>query len=174
MSKEHDNDAQQDEEIIYVSKSELKRDMKELQEFSIKLSKLSVKQRGMLPLNEEIMQALALADKIRNKHDAFHRNIQFISKQLHGDNEEAVRLAYDKITNKHAQEHIRVAKLEQMREALIHGGNDAVESLLAEHEGFERQRLRQLTRQAAKEMKSGKTGKSFKELYKYLSENIPL
>ncbi|WP_394172756.1 ribosome biogenesis factor YjgA [Thalassotalea litorea] len=174
MSKHKDIDEQPDEEIIYVSKSELKRDMRELQEFSIKLAKLSVKQRNMLPLNEEIMEALALADRIRNKHDAFHRNIQFIAKQLHGDNEEEVKLAYDKITNKHSQELLRVTKLEEIREQLITGDNEVIENLIAEHDGFERQRLRQLIRQAAKEVKSGKPGKSFKELYKYLSENIPV
>ncbi|TKB47881.1 ribosome biogenesis factor YjgA [Thalassotalea mangrovi] len=172
MSKPHDIDDQQQDEIIYVSKSELKRDMKELQEFSVKLTQLNTKQRSLLPLNEEVRAALVLADKIRNKHDAFNRNIQFIAKQLHGDNEEEVKAAYDKITNKHAQEHLKVARLEQLRDELIAGGNDIVETLLAEHQGFERQRLRQLTRQAGKEVKSGKPGKSFKELYKYLAEHI--
>lgn len=172
MSKKHDIDEQQDEEIIYVSKSELKRDMKELQEFSVKITKLNNKQRNLLPLNEEIRQALVIADKIRNKHDAFHRNIQFIAKQLYSDNFEEVKTVYDKITNKHAQELIKVTKLEKIREDLINGGNVIIEELLAENQGFERQRLRQLTRQAAKEVKAGKPGKSFKELYKYLSENV--
>ncbi|KGJ98954.1 ribosome biogenesis factor YjgA [Thalassotalea sp. ND16A] len=163
-----------DEDIIIVSKTEIKQDMKDMQKLGEQICKLNQNQRKKLPLNEEIEAALVIADKIRGKHDAFHRNVQFIAKQLTASNHEEIQLELDKMNNKHSHELIKIAKLEQIREQLISQGNSKVEELLANYEGFERQRMRQLVRQAAKEVKQEKPGKSFRELFKYLKDNIPL
>lgn len=163
-----------EEEIILVSKTEIKQDMKNFQKLGEQICKLNQNQRNQLPLNEEIEAALIIADKIRGKHDAFHRNVQFIAKQLAESDHEAIQKALDKLNNKHSQELIKNNKYEEIRSQLIEQGNDKIEELLAQHSGFERQRFRQLVRQAAKELKQEKPGKSFRELFKYLKENIPL
>lgn len=163
-----------EEEIIIVSKTEIKQDMKNFQKLGEQICKLNQNQRRQLPLNEEIEAALIIADKIKGKHDAFHRNVQFIAKQLAESNHDEIQTALDKLNNKHSQELIKNAKYEDIRSQLIAIGNDKIEELLAEHAGFERQRFRQLVRQAAKELKLEKPGRSYKELFKYLKENIPL
>ncbi|OUS30596.1 hypothetical protein A9Q98_04850 [Thalassotalea sp. 42_200_T64] len=162
-----------DEDIIIVSKTEIKQDMKKMQKLGEQICKLNRNQRNKLPLNEEIEAALTIADKIRGKHDAFHRNVQFIAKQLSASNHEEIQFELDKLNNKHSQELIKVAKLEDIRDQLINQGTDKIEELLANYEGFERQRMRQLVRQAAKEVKQEKPGKNLKELFKYLKDNIP-
>lgn len=161
-----------DEEIIYVSRAELKRDSRDLQKLCLELADLNVKQRTQLPLNEEIDAALRLADKIKGKHDAYNRNIRFLARLVAEVDIDAIKLGLDKINNRHSQELHKFARLEALRDELIAQGNDKIEALLTEHSGFERQRMRQLVRQAAKEVSSEKPGKSFKELFKYLKENV--
>lgn len=163
-----------DEDIIIVSKTEIKNDMKDMQKLAETICKLNRTQRAKLTINEEIEAALIIADKIKGKHDAYHRNVQFIAKQLFESDYDLIQAEIDKMNNRHAQEHINNAKLEAIREQLVTQGDSKTEELLAEYEGFERQRMRQLVRQAAKEVKQEKPGKSFKELFKYLKEHIAL
>ena len=58
---EHDID-EFDED--YKSKTDIKREMHELQDLALKIFRLSKSQRSKLPLNEELRDAMVLADKI--------------------------------------------------------------------------------------------------------------
>ena len=51
----------------YKSKSEIKREMLALQDFAFQLVKLSKAERAKVPFTEEVLEALILADKIKNK-----------------------------------------------------------------------------------------------------------
>jgi ribosome-associated protein len=78
------------------------------------------------------------------------------------------------MANKHQQETAKFLHLESTRDELIAQGNDVVEALLSEHQGMERQKLRQLVRQASKEHKAEKPGKYYRDLFAYLKEHIKL
>lgn len=161
-----------DEEL--KSKSEIKREMHELQDYGRRLVGLSKHQRSKLPLTEDIKDALVLADKIKNKHEAFKRHIQYIGKVLRETDLEPINHALDIMANKHQQESMKFVYFETLRDELIDQGSDKIEALLAEHELLERQKLRQLVRQASKEKAAEKTGKSYRDLFTYLRENITL
>ena len=75
------NDIDELEEDL-KSKSEIKREMYRLQDFGQKLIEMSKHQRSRLPLTEEIKDAMVLADKIKNKHEALRRHIRHIAKIL--------------------------------------------------------------------------------------------
>ncbi|MBA6346953.1 MULTISPECIES: ribosome biogenesis factor YjgA [unclassified Colwellia] len=155
-----------DEEL--KSKSEVKREMIQLQIFGQSLIDLSKHQRSKIPFTEEIKDALILADKIKNKHEALRRHVRHLARILSESDLEPIKHALDVMANKHQQETAKFVKLEKMRDDAIDEGNDFVEALLNEHESMERQKLRQLVRQAAKEKKSEKLGKYYKELFDYL------
>ena len=159
-----------DEEL--KSKSELKREMHRLQDFAMKLVKLSKHQRSKLPLTEEIKENLALADKILNKHDALNRHVRFLAKVLLETDLEPIKNALEVMANKHQQETAKFHLLEQLRDDLIEQGNERIESLLVKHGNMERQKLRQLVRQATKEKAADKPGKYYRELFAYLKENM--
>ncbi|XPF92740.1 ribosome biogenesis factor YjgA [Colwellia sp. RE-S-Sl-9] len=154
------------------SKSEIKREMHKLQDFGQKLVEMSKHQRSRLPLTEELKDAMILADKILNKHEALRRHIRHIAKILAETDLEPIHQAMDVMANKHQQEAVKHTRLEALRNELIEGGNESIESLLAEHPTMERQKLRQLVRQATKEAKAEKPAKYFKELIAYLKANI--
>ncbi|WP_077342740.1 ribosome biogenesis factor YjgA [Pseudocolwellia agarivorans] len=154
------------------SKSEIKREMHKLQDFGQKLVEMSKHQRSRLPLTDELKDAMILADKILNKHEALRRHIRHIAKILAETDLEPIHQAMDVMANKHQQEAVKHTRLEVLRSELVEGDNETIESLLAEHPTMERQKLRQLVRQATKEAKAEKPAKYFKELIAYLKANI--
>lgn len=154
------------------SKSEIKREMHRLQDFGQKIVEMSKHQRSRLPLTDELKDAMVLADKILNKHEALRRHIRHIAKILSETDLEPINQALDVMANKHQQESVKHTKLESLRDELIEGGNETIESLLAENPAMERQKLRQLVRQASKEAKAEKPAKYCKELFNYLKSHI--
>jgi ribosome-associated protein len=152
------------------SKTEIKREMYKLQDFGQSIVEMSKHQRSRLPLSEELKDAMVVADKIKNKHEALRRHIRHIAKILVETDLAPIHQAIDIMNNKHQQETAKFERLEQLRDNLVENGGDSIEALLAENEQMERQKLRQLVRQAAKEKKAEKIGKYHKELFTYLKE----
>lgn len=155
-----------DEEL--KSKSEVKREMIQLQIFGQKLIDLSKHQRSKIPFTEDIKDALILADKINNKHEALRRHVRHLARMLSETDLDPIKHALDVMANKHQQETAKFIKLEKMRDNTVDQGSDAIEALLSEYPSMERQKLRQIVRQAAKEKKVEKLGKYYKELFEYL------
>jgi ribosome-associated protein len=158
-----------DEEL--KSKSEVKREMLKLQAFGQSLIDLSKHQRSKIPFTDDIKDALVLADKIKNKHEALRRHVRHLAKILLENDLEPIYHALDVMANKHQQETAKFVKLENMRDNVIEQGSTMIEELLTEHETMDRQKLRQLVRQAAKEKKEEKLGKYYKELFDYLKDH---
>ncbi|GLX84390.1 UPF0307 protein [Thalassotalea loyana] len=169
MTKEHEDEFF-DEDL--KSKTEIKQEKLALQDLGRRLTALPKKQRNELPVDEDVQEAFELADRIRNKHEAYKRHMQYLGKLLREADIDAINAKLDFFANKHQQENLEFAKLEKTRDQLVTGNNDDIEALLAEHPGLERQKLRQLVRQAAKEHKVEKPGKQYKALFQYLKENV--
>ena len=74
------------------------------------------------------------------------------------------------ITNKNNQKDVIINHIEQTRDDLIAQGDAGLNPLLETYPQLERQRMRQLIRQAAKEVKQEKPGKAFKELFQILKD----
>ncbi len=144
------------------SKTEIKREMYKLQDFAQNLIEMSKHQRSRLPLSEDLKDAMIVADKIANKHEALRRHIRHVAKILLETDLAPINHAIDVMANKHQQETAKFVYLENLRDSLIDNGNDAIEAALAEFTSMERQKLRQLVRQAAKEKKAEKVGKHSK------------
>lgn len=149
----------------YISKTDLKKEAKELLSFAMQLTKLSKSQRQKLPASDELQAAFLLADKISNKPDALRRHHQFMAKVLRDEDVDALKRELNKFIvpatgpDKFSQE------VEALRQTLIENGDSAINELIERCPTLERQKLRQLTRQAAKEVAKEKPGKSYKELF---------
>ncbi|WP_286233588.1 ribosome biogenesis factor YjgA [Thalassotalea sediminis] len=166
---EHDID-EFDED--YKSKTEIKREMHAMQDFAMKLVKLSKAQRAKVPFTEELLESLTLADKIKNKPEALRRHVRFMSKVLLETDLTDINQALDIMANKHQQDTSRHLRLEQLRDELIAQGNDKIEEMLQNCPQMERQKLRQLVRQASKEINAEKPGKSHRDLFNYIKEYV--
>ena len=81
---------------------------------------------------------------------------------------EPLQAALDKVRNKHSQATAHLHKLEQLRDRIVEEGDAAISDAMELYPNADRQRLRQLARQAAKEKKAGKPAKSYREIFQVL------
>lgn len=156
----------------YVSKAELKKEVKELQAFAEQLVNLGKSQKKQLSASDELQAAFILADKISNKPDALRRHMQFITKQLKDEDLDKLRAEYERIMSPNIVTDKIMRKLEKVRNNLLDNGDEAINQLIELHPTIERQKLRQLVRQAKKEVEKEKPGKNYKELFQYIKAEI--
>ncbi|KPU82025.1 hypothetical protein JI57_04795 [Psychromonas sp. PRT-SC03] len=151
-----------------ISKSQIKRDADALKLIGHELIALNKKQLTQIPASELLFNAIAVAHKISTKHEALRRQIQFIGKVLRHEDSDAIRTMLDKLRNKHQQLTHATQRLEVLRDELIEQGDPKINDLIEQFPTLERQKIRQLVRQANKEKKAEKPAKAAKDLFMYL------
>lgn len=159
-----------DEEIIWVSKSEIKRDAEHLKKIGAELIELTPQNLEKIPLDEDLKEAIRQAQGF--KLEARRRQIQFIGKLLRNRDPEPIQEALDKVKNRHNQQQALLHKLELVRDQLITMGDASLNHLLKEHPHLDRQHLRNLIRGAIKEREANKPAKNYREIYQYLKTEI--
>ncbi|CAH6783046.1 DUF615 domain-containing protein YjgA [Vibrio chagasii] len=157
-----------EEEIIWVSKTEMKTDMEALQKLGEELVTLKPSVLEKFPLSEDL--ALAIKDAQRFKNEAKRRQLQYIGKIMRNIDPEPIQAALDKVRNKHSQATAELHKLEQLRDRIVEEGDAAISEVMEMYPEADRQRLRQLARQANKEKKANKPAKAFREIFQILKE----
>lgn len=158
----------EDDEIIWVSKSEIKRDAEELKHLGAEMVELGKNALDKIPLDDDLRAAIELAQKI--KKEGRRRQLQLIGKMLRQRDVDPIRQALDKLNNRHNQQVALFHKLEQLRDRLIVEGDDAVAEVLRLWPDADRQQLRSLIRNAKKEKDGNKPPKSSRLIFQYLRE----
>ena len=158
------------EEIIWVSKSEIKRDAEDLKQLGEKLVNLTKANLTKVPLDDSLKDAIELAQRLQK--EARRRQLQYIGKLLRSIDAEPIREALEKIENKHNQQQAMLHKLEILRDELVAKGDAALTDLLNEHSSADRQHLRNLIRAAQKEKEQNKPSKAYREIYQILKTLI--
>ncbi|CAM3755816.1 ribosome biogenesis factor YjgA [Rheinheimera salexigens] len=153
------------------SKSQIKREMHALQDLGEELVALSPAARAKLPLDEELLDALELADRLSKKREALRRHIQFIGRLMRDrDLAELERgLAVLRNTNQAATRQFH--RIEQLRDRMLED-NDVVTEFIAEHPSVNTQQLRQLIRNAKKEQEKQQPPKAYRELFQLIKPLI--
>lgn len=167
---ELDWETKDQEEIIWVSKSEIKRDAEALKKLGAKLVVLTKTNLEKIPLDSNLLEAIELAQ--RSVKEAKRRQLQYIGKLLRSTDIEPIQEALDKIENKHNQQQVMLHKLEFMRDDLITKGDEGLADLINEYTQLDRQHLRNLIRSAQKEKEQNKPPKAYREIYQYLKQMI--
>ncbi|CAV20047.1 MULTISPECIES: ribosome biogenesis factor YjgA [Vibrio] len=157
-----------EEEIIWVSKTEMKTDMDALQKLGEELVDLKPSVLDKFPLSEDLAQAIKDAQRFKN--EAKRRQLQYIGKVMRSVDPEPIQAALDKIRNKHSQATVELHKLEQLRDRVVAEGDAAISDVMEMYPEADRQRLRQLARQANKEKAANKPAKSSREIFQILKE----
>ena len=152
-----------------VSKSQRKREAHALQALGKSLVKLNKSALAQIPLSDDLRNAIAEARRLQ-QHGALKRQLQYIGKLMRQYDVEPIRAAYAKVINSYRDDVEQHHKLEQWRDRLLSGGDQALEKLLAEHPEVDRQHIRQLIRTAHKETAKDKPPKAARELFRYLRE----
>lgn len=152
----------------FKSKSEVKRELLELKELGRELIALPVKDLNKLNLTERLMEAVLKAQPMT--HGALKREIGRVGKIMVDEDYEQIQENLKKIKQAHNGEVKQFHQLEQWRDELIAGDKEVMNVLVSTFENLDIQYVRQLIRNAQKEVKQEKTPKSARLLFKYLQE----
>ena len=163
-----ENTDEDDDEIIWVSKSEIKRDAEALKDLGTELVELGKNALERIPLDEDLRAAVELAQKI--KKEGRRRQLQLIGKMLRARDVEPIQTALDKLKNRHNQQVSLFHKLEALRDRLVEEGDDAIPSILALYPEADRQQLRSLVRNAQKEKAANTPPKAYRQIFHYLRD----
>tara|TARA_R110002126_G_scaffold144276_18_gene290358 strand:+ start:2918 stop:3457 length:540 start_codon:yes stop_codon:yes gene_type:complete len=155
------------EQPDHISKSQIKRDMLALQALGEELVALSPASRAKVPLDEELVDALELADKLAKKREALRRHLQFIGRLMRTRDIEQIEQALAVMRNTKQAADKQFHKVEKWREKLLNN-DDALTDFIAAYPAIEVQQLRLLIRQAKKEQEKDQPPKAFRELFQLI------
>ncbi len=150
------------------SKSQIKREMHELQALGKQLVELSPRQLVDIPISDKLRDAIIAARSF--KHGAIRRQLQYIGSLMPKEDETSIRTMLHKLQQPHKGEVKVFHEVEQWRDELLHGDQALLDELTNRFINFDRQHVRQLIRNAKKEQEKNKPPKSARLLFKYLTE----
>ena len=159
---------EQDFDELPKSKSQIKRELHELQALGKKLVELPDKQLISIPISDKLRDSILAARTM--KHGALSRQFKYIGNLMPNEDEASIRKALDKLQQSHNDVVNVFHALEEWRDRLLNGDQASLDELALKFEQFERQYVGQLIRNAKKEQTQNKPPKSARLLFKYLSE----
>jgi len=159
-------------EFLSPSRSEQRRAALDVLELGAKLSELTDAQLARLPIPESLMPHILETRRITS-HIAHKRQLQFLAKQMRREDEETLDLIRDALDEKGEAARKEVAQMhrvEDWRERLLDGGDDALAAFIDEFPTADRQHLRQLVRNAGEEKKRNKPPRAFREIFQVVRD----
>jgi ribosome-associated protein len=151
-----------------ISKSQIKRDAEALKDIGRQLVSLNNNQLAQIPASDTLLEGIKVAHKIANKHEALRRQLQYIGKVLRNEDMEKITAKLDILMDNNRKRTHAITHLELLTDQLIDLGDDKISDTLEMYPQLDRQKLRQLVRQANKEKALEKPEKTTKELFIYL------
>ncbi len=153
---------------VRPNKTALKREMKAFHNLGRELVELPANKYVNISLTERMLKAVTEAKRL--KKSALQRQLRFISSIMSDEDVETIQTQLKQLAIPHQQETEAFHEVEQWRDRLIEGDNDLLNELVQQFTNVDRQHLRQLVRNAAKEAQQNKPPKSSRLLFKYLME----
>ena len=165
-------DDQSPGEPLGPSRSQQRRDALDILKLAETLAGMSEAELARVPLDDDLREEVRRTHAVTS-HIARKRQNQFLAKQmrkLDAESVEAIRYALSVDREKAHRETAAMHRLETWRERLLAEGDDALAGFIAEHPSADRQRLRQLVRNALAERRADKPPHAFRELFRALRE----
>jgi len=150
------------------SKSQVKRELHELQSLGKQLVALPDKDFINIPVTDKLRDAIHAAKAM--KHGALSRQLKYIGSLMPDEDEMAIRKALEILQKPHQKGVDKFHEVEEWRDRLLQGDQILVDELAEAFENFERQYVNQLIRNSKKELKLEKPPKSARLLFQYLSK----
>ncbi len=151
------------------SKTQIKQEMHDLQDLGRRLLELKPSVMAALPITERLRLALEETRRIKS-NNARKRHMQFIGKLMRDQELELLLQAVDRQDTSSTEYNRIFHQLEKWRDRLINEDKEALSDYLADQPGADVQHLRQLIRNAKKELKEEKPPTYSRKLFRYLRE----
>jgi ribosome-associated protein len=160
-----------EQEYDRPSKSELKRQMSELQKLGEQLVAEPRDRVKRVPMPDNVRDAILMCQTITN-HEGRRRQLQYVGKMMRTLDEEevaAIQRTIDSWKGASKSETAALHALERRRDKLL-ADDKALTDLLAEQPHLDAQQLRTLIRNARKEQAENKPPKAYREIFQILKE----
>lgn len=157
-------------EYLGPSRKQNRREALEVLSLADALVALSENQLGKLPIPETLLPHIADARRITS-HIARKRQLAYLAKQMRREDDETLHAIRDAMDAGGAAARMDTAQMhraEAWRERLLTDGDAALAELLDTYPEADRQRLRQLVRNALAERAKNKPPAAFRELFREL------
>ena len=152
-----------------VSKSQRKRDAREIRTIASRLISLNAKQLAQVPLDEQVADEIERARGIKS-NVARKRQMQYVAKLLRRGDMEPIEQALASFDDSARHLNARHHRSEAWRDRLIGAGDAAVGELLEQRRDADAQALRQLVRNARREAERNKPPTAARSLFRLLRE----
>jgi ribosome-associated protein len=156
------------EYAIRPNKTELKREIKVLNQLGKELIDMPPSALKKVPLSDAMRQAVR--DGKRFQRGAYQRQLRRMASLMVHEDVDAIQSEIARQKQPSKQQTAELHQLEQWRDRLISGDDKLLTELIDQFPVINRQQIRQLVRNAAQEQKREKPPKSARLLFKYLSE----
>lgn len=170
MTEEYDLEEMEEGVEYYAirpNKTRIKKDIAALFALGEEISELSLANINSFELPENIYKAIVEVGSMPHK-GARKRQLKYIAGQLHKIDVDPILEQMARLKNQSAHAVREHHQVERWRDRLIAEGDDALVDLLDDQPLADRQQLRQLVRNAQKELQQDKPPKSSRLLYRYL------
>lgn len=151
------------------SKSQIKREMLDLQDLGARLAELKPEILQQMQLSDQLLKALEESKK-HTKHIARKRHNQYLGKLLRTHDLEAIHHVLDLIDTSSRQYTDRHHNLERWRERLISEGDQALQDFMLDYPETDSQHLRGLIRHAQREREQEKPPAASRKIFRYIRE----
>lgn len=170
MSSDEDSTINSD-----ISKSFRKRKMHDLQSFSRSLVNLPLADLNKVIMDQSLLHSIKLAKRIKNKHEAFNREIQFIAKTISVTDYAALQDAVAELNQTDALSAHKLKQLNAVFESLFDLTNQELHVFFNSHPNLDKHFIRSSLHKLKKEASDVKCkSEKSKKLFNYLRSNLQL
>ncbi|NEN75341.1 ribosome-associated protein [Pelistega sp. NLN82] len=157
------------------SKSQIKRELLAITELGKQVIELPIEKIKQLPLDEKLLDAIKVCQKIKTRGEGRRRQVQYVGKLMRHADIEAIRKQLDTWENGSKEATAQMHQLETLRDRLI-ASDDELTILLNTYPEIDVQPLRALIRAARKEITHNTTlaegqepqKKNYRALFQFL------
>lgn len=157
-------------EFLGLSRSQQRRDALAVLALAERLLELGDGQLAQVPMPEELRELVRDSRRI-TAQIARKRQLQFLAKAMRKEDDEviaAIRNALERDRDAARRDTAQLHQLEALRERLLGDGDTALAELFDQHPDADRQKLRQLVRNARMERERKRPPHAFRELFREL------
>jgi len=168
MYDTHDEDYEKFDLVERLNKSQQKRDIEALLDLGKRLAQLDASALGKFDLPAPLLQALIEVQSMR--FGAEKRQFKLICKLLRQINTEELQHTFQELDDKKVSQDKHFHRLERWRDRLIAEGQSAITDFMNKYPQADAGQIRQLVRNANKEIAQDKPRKSSRTLFRLLRD----
>jgi ribosome-associated protein len=154
-------------EKVKKSRTQKKKEVQTLQKLGERLAELTPEQLRQIPMDEELLEALLLAQRIK-KHEARRRQLQYIGSLMRQVDPDPIQMALSRVHQEHQTDIHVFRQTEKWRDQMLSGDTELIPTLKQQFNDLDDQKILTLIENSRSEKAVGRPPKASRALFRYL------